>query len=195
MLQDLTALSPQEWDRIITEELAAAGLRPKKFREYDSPSSWVQHTLAGDLGQWALSRDKTVWLLWCKVPLASAEVIASSPLCQTGSIPKQWLDAWKNKPEAAALHTLARLSEFVTWIEGDVTLVKDKGQSNGYKEAIIDDGGHALARGIRFVPDPEAIGEPFIMNYTFYTLEALVRFIVIIKRHRLLPQDTFTNAA
>lgn len=194
-LTDLSHHSPQDYDRVIVEELVAAGLRPKKFREYDSPNYCVKHTLKGEVGDWALSRDKKCWNLWCKVPLSSAEVIASSDACTAGSIPKQWFTGWGAMPKPNEIHTLESLPTFVTWVTGETTLLKDIGYHQEHKEAIIDDGGHSLARKIQFVDDPEALGKPYIMNYTFFTLEALVTFMRVIRRHRLLPQSLFMEAA
>ncbi len=189
--KDLTGLTGKKWDEVIKAELAAAGLRTKKFRKYDSPNSWVQHTLEADFGEWTLARDARAWSLWCKVPLGSAEVIASSPLCQAGSIPKQWHSVKGKIPATEKVHRLLELPKYVTWVIGDEMLVKDIGQSADHKDAIIHDGGHALARKIRFVADPEAVGEPYIMNYTFFTPAALDRFLLVVKRHNLLPATTF----
>ena len=74
LFTNLVGYSPQAWDATITEELTTVGILPYKFREYDSPHFWVEHTLKGKIGKWVLSRDPTLWTMRCKIPLATAEV-------------------------------------------------------------------------------------------------------------------------
>lgn len=178
-LPDLSSKSPQEWDAAISQELRAAGVDARKFREYDSPNSWVKHTLQGVLGDWTFLRDSTIYSFWGDVPLATAEVIATDEECVKGCMPMQWLPGWGNQPNPSDVN--AKLSEHVAWLENGMWRVKDKGFSEEYKQCLQKDAYDRLV----FVDDPSTAGAPLIRNYTFFTTAALNNFVAIAKRHRV----------
>lgn len=182
LLDDLMSKSPQEWDSAIVAELSEAEIEPVKFREYDSPHSWVEHTLEGVLGQWKFKRDTVIYLFFGDVPLATAEVIANDKACREGCMPGQWLPSWGNRPDPAAVHD--NYADRITWVANGMFLTKDEGKSEKMKEVLQNDAGWKL----RFVDDPsdpKHSGKPLIQTYTFFTLEALKNFVAIAKRHRL----------
>ena len=181
-LLDLTGKSPQEWDAAIVAELGEASIEALKFREYDSPNSWVKHTLKGILGNWTFSRDTIIYAFWGDVPLATAEVIAADKACAEGCMPKQWFPSWGNRPTPAAVH--AKYAERISWIADGMFLVKDQGESDRVKEVLQKDANWKL-RFVADPSDPKEGGKPFIQAYTFFTLEALKNFVAITKRHRL----------
>lgn len=180
-LVNLTDLTPQEWDAHITRELEAAKINIVKFREYDSPHSWVKHTLKGELeyGLCTFSRTARVWLLWCRLPLASAEVIHLDPVCQLGMRRGSGVD----KP-IGELDPLTYPIMKHEWIDeqGHFILQDDGTMTERWKTIVLEDSPSES----RFATDPSAEGgRPYVTGYNFFTLAALVRFSEIVRRHKV----------
>ena len=179
-LRDLKAVAPKDWDAAIISELEAAGIESAKFRDYDTPNSWLKHTMKGKLGEWTFSREHASYSFWGDVPLATAEAIAADITCVEGCIPRQWLPCWGEQPVARDVHS--SFADNVVWIDVDGHFrVLDEGQSDEVKETLQQDASHKL----RFVSQPSAEGKPFIQSYTFFTLDALRKFIEIAHRHHV----------
>jgi hypothetical protein len=187
-LRDLTGMSPQQWDAAIAAELQEADIGVSKFREYDTPGCWQEHTFQGVLGQWVFSRATIVYSFWGAVPLATAEVIAADKACAEGCMPGQWLPIWGERPDPAAAH--AKFADCIAWVADGLFLVKDTGQSDQAKEVLQNSANWQL-RFVADPSDPKEGGKPFIQTYTFFTLEALKNFVAIAKHHRLDFRYTF----
>ncbi len=192
-LPDLRGTPSETVASTIQNELAAAGLSSLQSQKPDDAGWTGEYSLDAISGIWTLRRDRTVWLLRCKVPLATAEVIVANEICRAGCIPMQWLPDSGNQLTASEVHTLARLPDYVFWTLGTDALYKIGDRNEQQRKFLEERAGLALALGMRFVEDPEAVGEPFILAYTFFTLAALVKFFEVIKRHRVLPATLFTN--
>lgn len=179
-LVNLTNLTPQDWDAYIQRELADAEIPVVKFREYDSPHSWVKHTLKGELpfGSCSFSRTATTWLLWCKLPLATAEVLHLDPICKLGMRRGSGVD----KPMGELEELTYPIMDPVWYDEKDHLILKDdETMTEAWKEIMLRDS----PSGARFATDPSVEGRPYVTGYNFFMLDALVRFSEIVRRHKV----------
>lgn len=173
-MQNLKDCAREEWDAVIREELAFADIECFRDPGCDLPTYHPKQTLTGKVGPFPMHRKENKWIMWCKVPLASAEVIAADSVCRAG------------------MHTFDGRSvdnplTYICWIDAEgYALAKDEGYSEEYKQCIISDGRGDFDKGTRFVDAPERDGVPFVMGYDFHTVEALKRFKEILRRHRVV---------
>ena len=181
LIKNLKDATPLEWDTEITRELAESEVSVHQFREYDAPGWWPKHTLTAKLeyGKCHFQRAERVWLLWCQIPLATAEVIHLDPICREG----MRLGDGHNTP-LAELPTLEYPIIDACWItDAGVDLIRDEGWSDRVKEVILHDSPNAI-----IVDDPtDKIhgAKPYRMGYNFVTTASLKRFAEILRRHRV----------
>jgi len=173
---DLTGLERRPtWDETIREELSVAGIEYFTNPGAHLPTYRLIASLTGKLGSFPMHRNEKSWIMWCKVPLASAEVIAADPICVAGM--------------RSGEHAISNPTSYAAWLDDKGNLLlKDEGESKEHKECILHDLSGALFCGnAYYVEDPEKIGIPFVLGYEFTTVEALKRFAEILRRHRVVP--------
>lgn len=180
-IKDLKDMSPQEWDAEIIRELTEAEIPVHKFRDYDTPGFWPKHTLKArlDEGKCSFARCERVWLLWCQVPLATAEVIHLDPVCREGMRHGKGYDyPFSDLPELRYPIVEA------CWMTDDgVCLIRNEGWSDQIKEVILHDSPRSII--VDDPTDPAHGGKPYVMGYNFITTAAMKRFAEILRRHRV----------